>query len=62
MKLKWQQGPYLYLVRICTNPGILMKKLAERIKVDRTKNFFQQRKEKCISIYKKKKYRKGLEI
>ncbi|MBR8695588.1 MarR family transcriptional regulator [Enterococcus gallinarum] len=27
---------YLYLVRICENPGIIQEKLAEMIKVDRT--------------------------
>ena len=30
------KGQYLYLVRICENPGIIQEKLAERIKVDRT--------------------------
>lgn len=27
---------YLYLVRLCENPGIIQEKLAEMIKVDRT--------------------------
>ncbi len=61
MKLSGSKG------RICTLSEYVQtqessRKVSERIKVDRTKNFFQQRKEKCISIYKKKKYRKGLEI
>ncbi|MCM2674929.1 MarR family winged helix-turn-helix transcriptional regulator [Alkalicoccobacillus plakortidis] len=30
------KGQYLYLVRICENPGIIQEKLAELIKVDRT--------------------------
>jgi len=30
------KGQYLYLVRICGNPGIIQEKLAEMIKVDRT--------------------------
>jgi DNA-binding MarR family transcriptional regulator len=30
------KGQYLYLVRICDNPGIIQEKLAEMIKVDRT--------------------------
>ena len=30
------KGQYLYLVRICENPGIIQEKLAESIKVDRT--------------------------
>ncbi|MGK3916015.1 MarR family transcriptional regulator [Enterococcus faecium] len=30
------RGKYLYLVRICENPGIIQEKLAEMIKVDRT--------------------------
>lgn len=30
------KGQYLYLVRICENPGIILEKLAEIIKVDRT--------------------------
>ncbi|MBT2668776.1 MarR family transcriptional regulator [Bacillus sp. ISL-4] len=30
------KGQYLYLVRICENPGIFQEKLAEMIKVDRT--------------------------
>ncbi|RAS89373.1 MarR family winged helix-turn-helix transcriptional regulator [Priestia endophytica] len=29
------KGQYLYLVRICENPGIIQEKLAEMIKVDR---------------------------
>ncbi|WP_028391105.1 MarR family winged helix-turn-helix transcriptional regulator [Bacillus cihuensis] len=31
-----KKGQYLYLVRICENPGIIQEKLAEMIKVDRT--------------------------
>ena len=30
------KGQYLYLGRICENPGIIQVKLAEMIKVDRT--------------------------
>jgi DNA-binding MarR family transcriptional regulator len=30
------KGQYLYLVRICENPGVIQEKLAEMIKVDRT--------------------------
>lgn len=30
------KGQYLYLVRICENPGLIQEKLAEIIKVDRT--------------------------
>jgi DNA-binding MarR family transcriptional regulator len=30
------KGQYLYLVRICENPGIIQEKLAEITKVDRT--------------------------
>jgi DNA-binding MarR family transcriptional regulator len=30
------KGQYLYIVRICESPGIIQKKLAEMIKVDRT--------------------------
>ena len=30
------KGQYLYVVRICENPGIIQEKLAEMIKVDRT--------------------------
>ncbi|MFC4321272.1 MarR family winged helix-turn-helix transcriptional regulator [Litchfieldia salsa] len=30
------KGQYLYLMRICENPGIIQEKLAEMIKVDRT--------------------------
>lgn len=30
------KGQYLYLVRICENPGIIQEKLAEMIKADRT--------------------------
>ena len=30
------RGQYLYLIRICENPGIIQEKLADMIKVDRT--------------------------
>ncbi|MDQ1002091.1 DNA-binding MarR family transcriptional regulator [Neobacillus niacini] len=30
------KGQYLYLVRICENPGIIQEKLAEMLKADRT--------------------------
>lgn len=35
-EFKLSKGQYLYLVRICENPGIIQEKLAEMIKVDRT--------------------------
>ncbi|MCS0787992.1 MarR family winged helix-turn-helix transcriptional regulator [Cytobacillus firmus] len=35
-ELDLTKGQYLYLVRICENPGIIQEKLAEMIKVDRT--------------------------
>jgi len=35
-ELELTKGQYLYLVRICENPGIIQEKLAEMIKVDRT--------------------------
>ncbi|WP_050183404.1 MarR family winged helix-turn-helix transcriptional regulator [Domibacillus robiginosus] len=30
------KGQYLYLIRICENPGIIQEKVAEMLKVDRT--------------------------
>lgn len=30
------KGQYLYLIRICENPGVIQEKVAEMIKVDRT--------------------------
>lgn len=30
------RGQYMYLIRICENPGIIQEKLADMIKVDRT--------------------------
>jgi DNA-binding MarR family transcriptional regulator len=35
-ELELTKGQYLYLVRICENPGIIQEKVAEIIKVDRT--------------------------
>lgn len=35
-ELDLTKGQYLYLVRICEQPGIIQEKLAEMIKVDRT--------------------------
>jgi len=35
-ELDLTKGQYLYLVRICENPGIIQERLAEMIKVDRT--------------------------
>lgn len=35
-ELELTKGQYLYVVRICENPGIIQEKLAEMIKVDRT--------------------------
>ncbi|MBY0149184.1 MarR family winged helix-turn-helix transcriptional regulator [Neobacillus niacini] len=35
-ELELTKGQYLYLVRICENPGIIQEKAAEIIKVDRT--------------------------
>ncbi|KEK23131.1 MarR family winged helix-turn-helix transcriptional regulator [Bacillus gaemokensis] len=35
-EMNLSKGQYLYLVRICENPGIIQEKLAELIKVDRT--------------------------
>lgn len=35
-ELDLTKGQYLYLARICEDPGIIQEKLAERIKVDRT--------------------------
>lgn len=34
--LQLSKGQYLYLVRICENPGIIQEKVAEILKVDRT--------------------------
>lgn len=35
-ELKLSKGQYLYLVRICENPGIISNKLSKMLKVDRT--------------------------
>jgi predicted transcriptional regulator len=35
-ELNLTKGKYLYLVRICENPGIIQGELAEKIRVDRT--------------------------
>lgn len=35
-EIQLTKGQYLYLVRICEEPGIIQEKLAELIKVDRT--------------------------
>lgn len=34
--LNLTKGQYLYLVRICENPGIIQGELAEKIRIDRT--------------------------
>lgn len=34
--LELAKGQYLYLVRVCENPGIISNKLSEMLKVDRT--------------------------
>lgn len=35
-ELDLTKGQYLYVVRICENPGIIQEKLAEMVKIDRT--------------------------
>ncbi|WP_089284765.1 MarR family winged helix-turn-helix transcriptional regulator [Anaerovirgula multivorans] len=35
-EFKLARGQYLYLVRICENPGIIQERIAEMLKVDRT--------------------------
>ncbi|MDT3427898.1 DNA-binding MarR family transcriptional regulator [Paenibacillus forsythiae] len=35
-ELELTKGQYLYLIRICEQPGLIQEKLAEMIKVDRT--------------------------
>jgi DNA-binding MarR family transcriptional regulator len=35
-ELELAKGQYLYLVRVCENPGIISNKLSEMLKVDRT--------------------------
>jgi DNA-binding MarR family transcriptional regulator len=35
-EIELTKGQYLYLVRVCENPGIIQENLAEMIKVDRT--------------------------
>lgn len=35
-KYELTKGQYLYLVRICENPGIIQERVAEMLKVDRT--------------------------
>jgi len=35
-RYKLARGQYLYLVRICENPGIIQERVAEMLKVDRT--------------------------
>lgn len=35
-ELDLAKGQFVYLVRICENPGIIQEKLAEMIKIDRT--------------------------
>lgn len=35
-ELNLAKGQFVYLVRICENPGIIQEKLAELIKIDRT--------------------------
>ncbi|RAL21401.1 MarR family winged helix-turn-helix transcriptional regulator [Thermoflavimicrobium daqui] len=35
-ELQLSKGQYLYLVRICENPGIIQEKVADILKIDRT--------------------------
>ena len=35
-ELDLTKGQYLYVIRICENPGIIQEKVAELLKVDRT--------------------------
>lgn len=35
-ELNLSKGQYIYLVRICENPGIIQERVAEMLKVDRT--------------------------
>jgi len=48
------KGQYLYLVRICENPGIIQEKLAELIKVDRTTAARAIMKLECNGFIEKK--------
>ena len=68
------RGQYLYLVRVCENPGIILERLANLIKVDKTtaaravqkleRNGILERREDAINKKIKKIYptKKGKEI
>ena len=49
------KGQYLYLVRICENPGIIQEKLSEMIKVDRTTAARAIKSLKSMDLSKRKK-------
>lgn len=49
------KGQYLYLVRICENPGIIQEKLSEMIKVDRTTAARAIKSLKLMDLSKRKK-------
>ena len=49
------KGQYLYLVRICENPGIIQEKLSEMIKVDRTTAARLSKSLKSMDLSKRKK-------
>jgi len=44
------RGQYLYLVRICENPGIIQEKIAEMLKVDRTTTARALKNQSSITI------------
>ncbi|WP_125760899.1 MarR family winged helix-turn-helix transcriptional regulator [Companilactobacillus hulinensis] len=68
------RGQYLYLVRVCENPGIILERLANLIKVDKTtaaravqkleRNGILERREDAVNKKIKKIYptKKGKEI
>ncbi|MBS4538984.1 MarR family transcriptional regulator [Clostridium sp. D2Q-11] len=56
------KGQYLYLVRICENPGIIQEKLAEMIKVDRTTVARAIKKLEINGFIEKKQYKNNKKI
>ena len=56
------RGQYLYLVRICENPGIIQEKLAEMIKVDRTTTARAIKKKKKNGMIKKEQDQENRKI
>jgi DNA-binding MarR family transcriptional regulator len=56
------KGQYLYLVRICENPGIIQEKLAEMIKVDRTTAARSIKKMEMNGFIEKKEDQKNKKI